>query len=50
MMEFSMCSIAGVKYGCPTGVTPPTQAAQYRETNFNFYDRSDSFVPNLATF
>jgi hypothetical protein len=38
MMEFSMCSIAGVKYGTPVLEMPP-EAAQYMETSFNFYDR-----------
>ena len=38
-MEFSNCSIAGVKYGCSLGESPPEQANQYQEANFNFYDR-----------
>lgn len=38
-----MCSIAGVKYGCGVGETPPVEAAQYREANFNFYDRQEIY-------
>lgn len=34
-----MCSIAGVKYGCPVGEGIPEEGLIYKEANFNFYDK-----------